>query len=283
MSSSIAIIGAGDLGGAVAQALASRDRVARILLVDAAAKVAAGKALDIQQSGAVAGFHARLDGTDDLTRAIGCDVCIVADRFGAGSPEWQGEEGLAMLKRLAPSLSSAPLVFAGTTHAPLIEVAVREAGLKRTRLVGSASEALASAVRAIVAMEARCAPREVMLTVLGAPPAGFVVPWSEASIGGYALDRALEQVQLTRIEARVARLWPPGPYALGMAAAQVTEAMINSSRASFAVITMLAGEFGAANRAGIVPARLSTTGIVHVRTPALNTRERVQLGTALGV
>ena len=41
-----------------------------------------------------------------------------------------------------------------------------------------------------------------MLTTLGTPPAGFVVPWSEASIGGYALDRMLSQVQLTRVEAR---------------------------------------------------------------------------------
>src|SRR5688500_1007469 len=54
---SVAIIGAGDLGGAVAQALAARDRVGRLLIVDAIAGAAAGKALDIRQSGAVSGFH----------------------------------------------------------------------------------------------------------------------------------------------------------------------------------------------------------------------------------
>ena len=63
---SIAIIGAGALGGAVAQALASRDNVRRVLMVDTAAGVAAGKALDLQQSGAVSGSHVRLEGTDDL-------------------------------------------------------------------------------------------------------------------------------------------------------------------------------------------------------------------------
>jgi L-lactate dehydrogenase len=188
-----------------------------------------------------------------------------------------------MLTRVAPYLSGAPIVFAGVMQAPLIQAAAVEARISRARLIGSATEALGAAIKAIVAMEARCSPREVMLTVLGAPPSSFVVPWSEASIGGYALDRVLEQVQLTRIEARVARLWPPGAYALGMAAARIAEAIVESSRASLAVMTMLDGEFGASNRVGTVPALLSTSGIVHTRIPTLNTRERVLLGTALGV
>ena len=42
------------------------ERVSRVLLVDGDGKVAAGKALDIQQSGAVDRFHVRLEGTDDV-------------------------------------------------------------------------------------------------------------------------------------------------------------------------------------------------------------------------
>jgi malate/lactate dehydrogenase len=122
----------------------------------------------------------------------------------------------------------------------------------------------------------------VQLTVLGAPPAGLVVPWSEASIGGYVLERVLSQVQLTRLEARVARLWPPGPYALGLAAARVVEALVTSSRRTRTVLAVLGGEFGVRGRVGALPALLSTTGIVHTRVPTLNTRERVQLETALG-
>lgn len=279
--STVAILGAGDLGGATAQALASGDGVRRILLVDANASVAAGKALDIQQSGAIEGCHVRLDGTDDLSHVTGCQVCVIADRF-AGSAEWQGEDGLATLARLAPRLSGAPMVFAGAAQAGLIAAAGREAGVAPARLIGSATEALVSAVKGMVAMEARCSPREVMVTVLGAPPKGFVVLWSEASIGGYALDRMLEQVQLARIEARVARLWPPRPYALGAAAALVTRAILDSSRSSLAILTLLQGEFGVRNRVGTLPALLSATGIVHTRVPVLSTRERVLLETGLG-
>lgn len=279
----VCIIGAGELGGAVAHALARGERAGRVVLIDAAGNIAAGKALDIQQSGAVEGVRAQLSGTDDFTRVTACSVCVIADRAGAPASEWLGDEGLAMMTRIAPDLAQAPVVFAGPSQADLITALVREGGAARERLVGSAPVAYASAVTAIVAMEARCSPGEVNLTVLGAPPAGFVIPWSEASIAGYALDSVLSQVQLTRLEARVARLWPPGPYALGLAAARVTEAILTSSRRTFSVLTMLGGEFGVRGRVGSIPALLSTTGIVHARVPTLSTRERVLLETALGV
>ena len=279
--STVCIIGAGDVGGAVAHALARGERVRRVLMVDTVGRAAAGKALDIQQSGAIEGFHVRLDGTDDLSRATGCAVCVIADRFGQPSSDWQGEEGLALLTRLAPYVGDAPVVFTGASQTGLLLAAVREAGFQRDRLIGSASEALVAAVRAIVAMEAHGSPSEVGLTVLGAPPAGFVVPWSEASIGGYGLERVLSQVQITRIEARAARLWPPGPFALGLAGARVTEALARSSRRTFSVLTVLGGEFGVRGRVGALPVILSPSGIAHRRVPTLNTRERVRLETAL--
>lgn len=277
----VAIVGAGDIGGATAQALASSDQVSRVLLVDSVAGAAAGKALDIQQSGPVAGFHTRLDGTGDESRVTACTVCVIADRFDAGG-EWQGEEGLSMLTRILPFLGEAPIVFAGASQAGLLGRAAEDARVVRERLIGSSPEALASAITAIVAMEAGCSPRDVMLTVLGAPPAGFVVPWSEASIGGYAMQRVLSQVQLARIEARAARLWPPGPYTLGAAAARITGGILSHSRRSFSVLTQLAGEFGVRNRSGALPARLAGRGIVQTRVPELSTRELVRLQTALG-
>jgi malate dehydrogenase len=279
--STVAIIGAGDLAGATAQALAARDRVSAVLLIDSAGKVAAGKALDLVQSGAVDGFHCRVQGTDDFTAVTSAAACVVADRFGPPAAEWRGEDALAMLVRLVPFASGAPMIFAGLAQAEVMLHAARELGVPRERLIGTAPEAFASAVRAIVAVEARCSPTEVMLAVLGAPPE-FVVPWSEASIGGYALERVVSQVQITRIDARVRKLWPPGPYTLGLAAARAAEAIVTSSRRTFNAATLLGGEFGVRNRIGAVPVRLGTQGIADVRVPSLNTRERVQLETILG-
>jgi malate dehydrogenase len=278
--STVAVFGAGDIGAACAQALASRDRARRILLIDSAASAAAGKALDIQQAGAIAGFHTQLEATADETRAIGCAVVVVADRVATGSPEWHGEEALALVRRVAVS-SDIPIVFAGALQAELMRSASRELRIAARRLIGSASDAFSSAVTAIVAMEARCSPADVAVAVLGTPPDAFVIPWSEASIGGYALERTVSQVQHRRLEARTARLWPPGPYALGAAAARVVEGMLDAARRSYNILTILEGEFGVRDRVAAVPALLSPQGVAYVRTPLLNRREQVQLDTAL--
>ena len=276
----VAVFGAGDIGAACAHALASRDRAHRILLIDSSASAAAGKALDIQQAGAIAGFHTQLEATADETRAIGGAVVVVADKVATGSAEWQGEEAIALVKRMAVS-SDAPIVFAGAQHAGLMRSASQELRIAGRRLIGSASEAFASAVSAIIAMEARCSPADVSIAVLGTPPDAFVIPWSEASIGGYTLERTVSQVQLRRLEARVARLWPPGPYALGAAAARVVEGLLDAARRSYNILTILEGEFGVRDRVAAVPALLGPHGVVYVRTPLLNRREQVQLDTAL--
>jgi L-lactate dehydrogenase len=186
-----------------------------------------------------------------------------------------------MMVRLTGFSGRAPIVLAGARQSDLLLAVEREAAVDRARLVGSAPEALAAAVRAIVALEARCSPSEVVLAILGTPPSGFVVPWGEASIGGYALERVLTQVQLRRIDARLPRLWPPGPHTLGLAAARVAEALVTSARRAMSVLTVLDGEFGVRDRAGVLPCLLSPAGIAKVRLPELNTRERVQLETAL--
>jgi malate dehydrogenase len=282
----VAVIGAGDLGGATAHALAASDGVGRVLIVDpSSGKAAAGKALDIRQAGAIAGFHTRVEGTDDLTRVTSCRVCVIADRFGEndGTGEWRGDAGLAMLAQLLPALSGVPIVLAGPTQDSLIHAAAVELGVSRHRLIGSAPEGFVSALRAIIALEAECSPTEVSVALLGRPPRGLVVPWSDASIGGHTLEHRLHSVQITRLENTVDRLWPPGPYALGEAAARVALAVVASARRAFSVLTILNGEFGVKNSVGIIQARLSPSGISETRVPLLTSRESVKVMSALSV
>ena len=158
---------------------------------------------------------------------------------------------------------------------------MREAGVPARRIIGSAAHAFASALTAIVAVEAQCSANEVMLAVLGVPP--FIVPWGAASIGGYSLESVLSPPQISRIEARTARLWPPGPYTLGAAAARAVEAILFSGRQRLSVLTLLNGEFGARNRIGSLPVLLNKHGIADARVPPLSTRERVLIETSLGV
>src|SRR5262245_47911050 len=88
----IAIIGAGELGGAVAHALARRSACASLQLIDDRGRVAEGKALDLMQAAPLERFTTRLSGSTDILRAAGAAIVIVADRVGQS--EWSGEDGV---------------------------------------------------------------------------------------------------------------------------------------------------------------------------------------------
>jgi malate dehydrogenase len=77
----VAIIGAGELGGEIAHALAAHDVAREIRLIDDAGQVAAGKALDIAQAAPIERFATRLSGSTDLASAEGATLVVIADRF----------------------------------------------------------------------------------------------------------------------------------------------------------------------------------------------------------
>ena len=280
----VAIIGAGELGGLIADALARRDVARAILLVDERGSIAAGKALDIAQSAPIAGFATQLAGASDVSMAAGADVVIVADRAGGG--EWQGEEGLALLKRLIGSARAAIIVCAGATQRDLVERVGGELGIDRARIFGSAPEALAGGERALAALAVNGSPRDISLSVLGVPPHHTVIPWADATIAGFALTRLIDEPSRRRLTARVNALWPPGPYALAAAATTAIEAITGCSRrfpSCFVAAEWFVEGSGRRARTGAMPVRLGRGGIAEVVTPELSAAEQLALDTALSL
>src|SRR5262245_8501297 len=135
----VAIIGAGEIGGALAHVLARTDVVRSIRLVDEAGSIASGKTLDIAQAAPVEGFATQLSGTTDVASAAGASVIVVADR--AGRSEWQTDEAAQFAARLARMAPRAVQLWAGASHREAIDRATRELHLDRTRIFGTAPEA----------------------------------------------------------------------------------------------------------------------------------------------
>lgn len=274
------ILGAGDIGGAVARELAALDLVSRLVIVDDLASVAAGKALDVAQSGPVDGYHTALSGTSDLAAVVGAAAVVIADR-ASGPREWEGEEGLALLSRVAGLNQAAPIVCAGAQQAAIVEKAVSEAGVSRLRVFGSAPEALRSAVIAIAAAEAGAAPSDISLSILGRPPQQIIVPWDEASIGGRTATAVLSAAQLARLDARIARLWPPGPYALAAAATRLIRTVFTRSPRLHAALVAVTRDEGTPGRSAMMPVTLGPKGIAALVPPSLSTRDRVRFETTM--
>ena len=241
--------------------------------------VAAGKALDILQSAAIEHGTAAISGSTELITAAGADVILLADRSDAG--EWETPDALAVLERIRRVAFSPIVVCAGASHAGIVERGVRELGWPRARLVGSAPEALASAVRALVALEARASVRDVALTVLGRPPDRALVPWEDVSIGGLPATRILDGRAMRRLAARLAPLWPPGPRTLAHAAAAAVDALLGRSRRTLSCFVAPDDSTGRRFRAVALPVRLGPTGIVRADIPPLNAHDRIGLDNAM--
>lgn len=274
---SAAIIGAGDLGSSTARALAGRDALKHIVLIDTAGSVAAGKALDIQQSGPIGGFDTRITGSTDISAASGCDVVVIADQHGAG--EWMDDAGLDLVRRTLAIAARAPLVFAGAFQLRLIRLVLSELHVPPARLLGSAPHALGSIARAMVAVVADRSPADVALTVVGVPGA-WVPAWEAAVLGGLPLSSTLAPHQVAAADRLVRASWPPGPYALGSAAADCIAAMGSTSARRLVVFAGDPDAIGARSVAA-VPARLGRGGLVRVERPVLSARERVAFDSAV--
>ncbi len=275
----VAIIGAGELGGAAAHALARSNLVQSVRIIDAERRVAEGKALDIAQAAPVEGFATRTSGGTDLSLAAGAFLVIIADRIAGG--EWRGEDALALLKRLSQTAARAVMVCAGPSQHELVERGVCELGLSRTRLFGSAPESLAAAARALVALAVNGSPRDVALSVLGLPPEHTVIPWSDATVAGLSLTRLVDEPTRRQLAMRVSALWPTGPYALAAAATSVVEAMTGRSRrilSSFVAPDLATGRHA---RTTAMPVRLGASGIVEMVSPSLSAVEQVALDNAM--
>jgi malate dehydrogenase len=275
----VAIIGAGELGGALARVLAARDVARRVHLIDDAGRVAEGKALDIAQSAPVSGFAAEVKGSTDLTIAAAAGLFIVADRVGGA--EWQGDDGVALLKRLRQTAPRAVVVCAGAQQRELVDRGVSELGLRRDQLFGSAPEAMRAAVRALVALELNVSPREVALSLLGVPPAHIVIPWSDATVGGFGLTRLLDEPSRRRLAARIPAMWPPGPIALAHAACAVAETITGRARRLATCFVAPDRSAGARTRTAAFPVYLNSNGIAEMLAPPLSVVEQIALDNAM--
>ncbi len=272
----VAILGAGDLGGALARTLAERDVVSRVQLVDRARGVAVGKALDIRQTGPIEAYDTVIDGFDDVDRVAGASVVVLADRYDGG--EWSGDVALQLVARLARLAPDAPIVFAGARQVELMTLAVGELKLPASRLVGSAPVAAAAAAQALIAPELDVSPVDVSIPVLGVPPA-WVLAWNQGAAGGSPLT-AMPAHAAARVEQIMAASWPPGPYALASAAAAVVRAAVTSARRRFCCFT-------ATPLGGIrpmvfaAPVTLGPHGVTGIALPELTPRQRVALESSV--
>jgi len=277
--STVAIIGAGPLGGALASCLARRARIGEVRLIDPEGRVAEGKALDILQSSPVESVNTRVTAATSYAAAAGAAVVVLADLVAGG--EIAGEAGLALLRQLARMEATAPFLFAGGLQRELMIRAMAELHLAPRRLVGSAPLALEAAVRAVTAALIDTSPADLSIGVAGVPPRDAVIGWDTATAYNRPIASVLAPHHLSSLTSRLPALWPPQPYALASAAARVAEALALGSRRRYSCFAAIDVTGTGRNMIAAVPVEFVEGGIGKTLEPALSRHERTAFENGL--
>ena len=277
--STVAIIGAGPLGGALAHALTGRARVAEVRLIDPEGRVAEGKALDILQSSPVENFNTRLTAATSYAAAAGAGVIILADLVSGG--EIAGESGLALLRQLARLDGTAPFLFAGGLQRELMSRAMAELHVAPRRLLGSAPLGLESAVRAVTAALMDASPADLAIGVAGVPPRDAVIGWDAATAFNRPIAEVLAPHHLSSLTSRLPALWPPQPYTLASAATRVAEALVEGSRRRYTCFAAIDVTGAGRDIIAAVPVEIVKGGVGKALEPALSRHERTAFENGL--
>jgi malate dehydrogenase len=169
----IALVGAGNIGGTLAHLIGLKE-LGDVVMFDVFPGVAAGKALDIMQSGPVDGFDSHMTGAGDYSAIAGADVVIVT----AGFPRMPGmtrddllTKNAGVIGQVAEGIKTyAPEAFVICITNPLdvmVWVLQQKSGLPPEKVVGMAGVLDSSRFRLFLAQEFNVSVEDVTAFVLG--------------------------------------------------------------------------------------------------------------------
>ncbi len=200
----IGLVGAGQIGGTLAL-LASTKDLGDVVLVDVAAGVAQGKALDIQQSLAVSGHDCNLTGGDDYALLKDCDAVIVT----AGIPRKPGMSrddlltiNAGVIKTVGENIKKhCPKAFVIVITNPLdimVWLMHKYSGLPSTHVVGMAGILDTARYKTFLADELNVSVQSIQSFVLGGHGDTMVPMPRFTTVSGIPLDELVKKGKITQ-------------------------------------------------------------------------------------
>ncbi|GAC1351518.1 MAG: hypothetical protein NVSMB1_05320 [Polyangiales bacterium] len=206
----IALIGSGNIGGELA-ALCAREELGDVVLFDIPEKenFAKGKALDLEQNGAVLGYDRSIIGTSNPADLEGCDVAVVT----AGVPRKPGMSrddlvaiNLKIVRAVAENLKKhAPNAFVIVITNPLDAMVYemkKATGFPKERVVGMAGVLDSARFQLFIARAASVSTKDVRAMVLGGHGDTMVPVLSYATINGVPITQILKKEEIEKIVVR---------------------------------------------------------------------------------
>ena len=288
----VTIVGAGNVGGTLAQRLAEANCY-DLVLVDVVEGLPQGKALDLAQSGPVCGYDTRIVGTNGYEESAGSAVVVIT----SGMPRKPGmsrDELVAIntgivggvVRDCVSRSPDAILLLVTNPLDAMVHVALRASGFPKSRALGMAGVLDSARLRAFIAMELRVSVTDVQAMVLGGHGDSMVPLPRYTTVAGRPLTECLTK---ERVEALVKRTREGGAeivnllkagsafYAPSASAAEMVEAILKDQKRVLPCATLCEGEYGLHGVVVGVPVRLGRAGVEAIVEYELTQGERSAL------
>ena len=284
----VTVIGAGNVGATCAQVLATRD-YANVVIVDIKENLPQGKALDINQMGAVLGYEPSVVGSNGYAETDGSEVVVIT----AGLPRSPGmsrDDLVATNEKIVGSVTEqvvehspdAVIIVVSNPLDAMCHVAKNVSGFERERVFGMAGILDTSRFSTFIAWETGSSVKDVTAMVLGGHGDQMVPVVSATTVGGVPLTKLVPQARIEEMVERTRKgggeivnlLGTSAWYAPGAAAAQMVDAVVLDEKRVLPCTALLEGEYGIDGLYMGVPVKLGARGIEEIVELDLSEQER---------
>jgi malate dehydrogenase len=294
----VTVVGAGNVGATCAQVLAVRD-YADVVLVDIKDGLPQGKALDINQMGAVLGYEPYVTGSNGYEETAGSSVVVIT----AGLPRSPGmsrddlvatNEKIVkdVTEKVAAQSPDAILIVVSNPLDAMCHVAKNVSGWPKERVFGMAGILDTARFSTFIAHETHASVKDVQAMVLGGHGDQMVPVVSATTVGGVPLRKLVEEDAIQAMVSRTAKgggelvnlLGTSAWYAPGAAAAQMVDSIVLDEKRVLPCTAYLEGEYGIDGLYMGVPVKLGAGGIERIVVLDLDDAEQQLLeGSAAAV
>jgi malate dehydrogenase len=292
----VTVVGAGNVGATCAQELARRD-YCDVVLVDIKEGLPEGKALDINQAGAVLGYEPNVTGSTSYEATKGSDVVVIT----AGLPRQPGmsrDDLVTTNEKIVGSVTEAAvaqspdaiLIVVSNPLDAMCHVAKNVSELPKERVFGQAGILDTARLQTFIAWETGSSVKDVQATVLGGHGDQMVSVVSATAVGGIPLTKLVPEDRIAAMVERTAKgggevvdlLGTSAWYAPGAASAQMVDAVMLDEKRVLPCTAYLEGEYGIDGLYMGVPVKLGAGGIEQIVELDLTDEEQTALQASAG-
>ncbi|WOL19270.1 L-lactate dehydrogenase A-like [Canna indica] len=296
----ISVIGAGNVGMAIAQTILTQHLTDELALVDAKPDMLRGEMLDLQHAAAFLP-RTRILASPDYAVTVNSDICIIT----AGARQIPNEtrldllqRNLALFKQIVPPLAKyspgALLLVVSNPVDVLTYIAWKLSGFPPNRVIGSGTNLDSSRFRFLLADHLEVNAQDVQAYMVGEHGDSSVALWSSISVGGVptlshftddeasAEQGALEKIRKAVVESayEVIRLKGYTSWAIGYSVASLVRSLLRDQHRVHPVSLLAKGFYGIPDDREVflsLPARLGRSGILGVAGIQLTEEEAGRL------